>query len=69
MVGIPEGGIFQVQRAPDCDCGTQGRQLHLGVPFFKSGERLDAAAAFSVRHFFKLAGSLVAAEPKGRHLF
>ena len=52
MVGIPEGGIFQVQRAPGCDCGTQGRHLHLGAPFFKSRERLDAAAGLSVRHFF-----------------
>ena len=33
MVGIPEGGIFQVQRAPGCGCGTQGRHLHLGAPF------------------------------------
>ena len=54
MVGISEGGIFQVQRAPGCDCGTQGRHLHLGAPFFKSRERLDAAAGFSVRHFFQV---------------
>ena len=33
MVGIPEGGIFQIQRAPGCGCGTQGRYLHLGAPF------------------------------------
>ena len=34
MVGIPEGGIFQVQRAPGCGCGTtQGWHLHLGAPF------------------------------------
>ena len=41
----------------------------LGAPFFKSRERLDAAAGFSVRHFFKFTGSLVTAELKGRHFF
>ena len=46
-----------------------GRHLHLGAPFFKSRERLDAATGFSVRHFFKFKGSLVAAELKGRHFF
>ena len=59
LVGNSEGDIFfQVQRAPGCGCGTQGRHLHLGAPFFKSKGRLDGATGFCGRHFFSSQGAL-----------
>ena len=69
MFGIPEDGIFHVQRAPGCDCGTQGRHLHLGAPFFKSRERLDAAAEFSMRPFFQVYGESCRCRAQGAAFF
>ena len=51
LVGSLEGGICQVQRVPGCDCGIQGRLLHLRKLFFKSRGRFDGATGFRGRHF------------------
>ena len=47
-----EGGVFQFQRAPGCGCGTQGRHLHLGAPFFLSTEGIWMERQGSVSGIF-----------------
>ena len=53
LVESSEGGIFKVERAPDCGCGTQGQHSHLGTQFSGSesgflGWEAQRAAFFQV---------------------
>ena len=51
LVGSSKGGIFQVEMAPGCGCGTRRRHSHLETPF--SGSQF-LVGKLRGRHFFQV---------------